>query len=51
LVSAALPKPVYWRMVHGCFRYISGWMPRVNGYSPGSPIMLAPPLASTSAAV
>src|SRR3954454_17441418 len=24
-------------MVHSCRRYISRWMPRVNGYSPGSP--------------
>ncbi len=31
LVSAALPKPVYWRIVNGCLRYICGWMPRVNG--------------------
>ena len=51
LVSAALPKPVYWRIVNGCLRYISGWMPRVNGYSPGSPSIARPPLASTSAAV
>jgi hypothetical protein len=31
LVSAGLPKPAYWRMVHGCLRYISRWMPRVKG--------------------
>jgi hypothetical protein len=51
LVSAALPKPVYWRIVNGCLRYISGWMPRVNGYAPGSPSSARPPLASSSAGV
>ena len=50
-VSAALPKPVYWRIVHGCLRNISGWMPRVNGYSPGRPSIERPPLASTSSSV
>jgi len=28
-VSAAVPKPEYWRMVKGRLRYMSGWMPRV----------------------
>ena len=51
LVSAALPKPVYCRIVNGCLRYISGWMPRVNGYSPGRPSIASPPLASTLSAV
>ena len=51
LVSAALPNPVYWRMVYGRWRYIIGWMPRVYGYPPGSPIISSPPVASTSAAV
>ena len=51
LVSAGLPKPAYCRLVHGCLRYISRWMPRVKGYWPGSPTISMPPLASTSAAV
>ena len=50
-VSAALPNPVYWRIVHGWRRNISGWMPRVNGYSPGSPTIDSPPLAATCSAV
>ena len=37
LVSAGVPKPTYWRMVHGRARYMCGWMPRVKGYCPGSP--------------
>jgi hypothetical protein len=50
-VSAGLPNPVYWRIVHGRLRYMSGWMPRVKGNSPGAPIMPEPPVASTSAGV
>ena len=37
LLSRGVPKPTYWRMVHTRARYISGWMPRVNGNSPGAP--------------
>jgi len=36
-VSIGVPKPTYWRMVQTRARYISGWIPRVKGYSPGSP--------------
>src|SRR5688572_6439183 len=36
--SAALPKPAYCRIVHGRPRYMVGWMPRVNGKLPGTPI-------------
>ena len=35
--SAAVPKPAYCRIVHSRPRYIVGWMPRVNGNSPGLP--------------
>ena len=37
LVSSAVPKPAYWRMVQKRPRYMVGWMPRVNGNSPGHP--------------
>ncbi len=37
LVSSAVPKPAYWRMVQKRPRYMVGWIPRVNGYSPGNP--------------
>ena len=37
LVSAAVPKPAYWRIDHGRPAYMSRWMPRVNGNDPGSP--------------
>src|SRR3990172_12525848 len=36
-VSSAPPNPLNIRIVHGRPRYIVGWMPRVNGYSPGAP--------------
>ena len=36
-VASGVPKPAYWRIVQGRPRYIVGWMPRVNGYSPGNP--------------
>ncbi len=36
-VSSAVPKPAYWRIDHGRPAYMSRWMPRVNGNSPGSP--------------
>ena len=36
-VASGVPKPAYWRIVHGRPRYIVGWMPRVNGYWPGKP--------------
>ena len=29
--------PAYWRIVQRRWRYIVGYTPRVNGYSPGSP--------------
>ena len=35
LVDSAVPKPAYWRIVHGRPRYIDGYTPRVNGASPG----------------
>ena len=35
LVSSAVPKPAYWRIVQKRPRYIVGWMPRVKGNSPG----------------
>ena len=37
LVSAAVAKPAYWRIVQSRPRYIVGWTPRVNGNSPGLP--------------
>src|ERR687889_1660801 len=37
-VSSAVPNPANWRIVHNRPRYIDGYTPRVNGYSPGSPI-------------
>src|SRR5438067_857408 len=37
LVSAGVPKPMYWRIVHRRSRYMCAWIPRVNGYSPGRP--------------
>ena len=36
MVSSAVAKPAYWRIVQNRLRYIVGWTPRVNGYSPGS---------------
>src|SRR3954468_4256472 len=38
LVSSAVPKPANWRIVHRRPRYMLGYTPRVNGYSPGTPI-------------
>jgi hypothetical protein len=35
-VSAAVPKPAYWRIVQRRPRYIVGWTPRVKGNRPGS---------------
>ena len=37
LVSAGVPNPTCTRRVHSRPRYMSGYTPRVNGYSPGSP--------------
>src|SRR2546423_9264096 len=37
LVSAGVPKPMYWRIVHRRSRYMCAWIRRVNGYSPGRP--------------
>ena len=37
LVSSGRPKPANMRMVHRRPRYIVGYTPRVNGYSPGRP--------------
>src|SRR3990167_5036540 len=37
LLSAGVPKPTYCLIVHTRARYISGWIPRVKGYSPGTP--------------
>ncbi len=36
-----MPKPANWRIVHNRPRYMLGYTPRVNGYSPGSPIRSA----------
>jgi hypothetical protein len=36
-VSAAVPKPAYWRIVHSRPRYIEACTPRANGNRPGSP--------------
>ena len=41
LVSAAVAKPAYWRIVQNRERYIVGWTPRVKGYSPGRPRLVA----------
>ena len=38
MVSSAVPNPANCRIVHSRPRYIDGYTPRVNGYSPGSPI-------------
>ena len=48
MVSSAVPKPANWRIVHSRPRYMLGYTPRVNGYSPGSPIASG---AGTSASV
>jgi hypothetical protein len=37
-VSSAEPKPANWRIVHSRFRYMPGWIPRVYGNVPGTPI-------------
>jgi hypothetical protein len=37
LVASGVPNPAYWRIVHGRARYMVGWIPRVNGCSPGKP--------------
>ena len=34
-----MPKPANWRIVQSRPRYIDSYGPRVNGYSPGSPIV------------
>ena len=31
-----VPKPANWRIVHRRPRYMLGYTPRVNGYSPGT---------------
>ena len=36
-IRRRVPKPAYCRIVHSRPRYIVGWMPRVNGNSPGKP--------------
>ena len=36
-VSSAVPKPANIRIVHSRPRWPVGWMPRVNGGSPGRP--------------
>src|SRR3954452_12851816 len=41
LASHAVPKPAYWRIVHGRPVYIDGYTPRVNGYSPGRPSLVS----------
>ena len=38
MVSSAVPNPANWRIVHNRPRYMLGYTPRVNGYSPGNPI-------------
>ena len=51
LVSAAVEKPAYWRIVHRRPRYIVGWTPRVNGNSPGRPRSRASSRPAVSAGV
>src|SRR4051812_805166 len=53
LVSAAVPNPEYWRIVHGRVRYIWPYTPRVYGGVPASPsaVMGSNSTASRSAAV
>ncbi len=36
-VCSGVPNPANMRMVQRRLRYIVGWTPRVNGYSPGKP--------------
>ncbi len=36
-VSSGRPKPANIRIVHSRPRYMVGYTPRVNGYSPGAP--------------
>ena len=43
--------PAYCRIVHGRPRYIVGWMPRVNGNSPGSPMSVSGSSPAMSAGV
>src|SRR3972149_2465738 len=50
-VSSAPPNPLNIRIVHGRPRYIVGWMPRVNGYSPGAPRSFPGSNAGTSRGV
>ena len=35
VLSSAVEKPAYCRIVQSLLRYPDGWMPRVKGYSPG----------------
>ena len=37
LVSSAVPKPAYWRIVQSRSVYIVGYGPRLNGNRPGAP--------------
>jgi hypothetical protein len=46
-----LPKPAYWRMVHGCLRYISAVDAARERVLAGIADHLQPPLAATSSAV
>src|SRR6478736_2145045 len=39
LVSSAVPNPANCRIVHNRPRYMLGYTPRVNGNSPGNPIL------------
>ena len=39
LVSSGVPKPANWRIVQSRPRYMVACGPRVNGYSPGLPIV------------
>jgi hypothetical protein len=48
LVSAGVPKPMYWRIVQSRSRYMCLWMPRVYGYSPGRPMSRANSTPATS---
>ena len=48
---AAVAKPAYCRIVQGRPRYMVGWMPRVNGNSPGKPISVSGSVPARSAAV
>ena len=48
LVSRGVPNPAYCRMVQSFPRYMSRWIPRTNGNSPGCPTSLKGSIPATS---